>query len=172
MKSLLLLLNLCYGTLLLGQEIKPTQSNIEIFDRNEKEKFPLIEIDGITYETVEKFRLDPESIESLDVIKNVSNSNFSGIIKIKLKNNKKVELKSLPDIRKLNGDETNSPIIYIVDNDLVTINPNHFLIDKEFILSIKKGKLKVEGLEQELSTLTVLTKTAENIKKNNEIRIR
>ncbi|WP_156307315.1 hypothetical protein [Sphingobacterium endophyticum] len=172
MKLLLMLLSLCYGTLLLGQEIKPTQSNIEIFDRDGKKKFPLIEINGVTYENIEKFRLDPNSIDSLDVIKDFNKSNFSGIIKIKLKNNKKVELRTLPDIRKLNGDETNSPIIYIVDNNLVTINPNHFLIDKEFILSISKGKLRVEGLEQELSTLTVLTKTAENIKEKNKIMIR
>lgn len=115
--------------------------------------------------------LDPNKIENIKVQKGeieIGNTKYLGKIVIETKNNYQPNLISLDELRKRYTTVEKNSAIFQIDNEIVDSNYETYLIDKNYIL-----KITINALEKpNLSVIKVLSKSAENIKKSNEIIIR
>ena len=64
------------------------------------------------------------------------------------------------------------PIIYQIDEKVVGNSSNQILLDENFILKIVVEKINTSENNTEINLIRLITKTPENIKKANEIRIK
>ena len=64
------------------------------------------------------------------------------------------------------------PIIYQIDEKVVEKSSNEILVDENFILKIVVEKINTSENNTEINLIRLITKTTENIKKANEIRIK
>lgn len=133
---------------------------------------PLIVINDVKYEKAKAFRMDPYIVKSFDIQKNSPDSNFSAILKINTLPDKQVVMQTLPEILAEENIKDNSPFIFLVDQELVDFDPNLFYIDRNYILSISVKQIKIYDTEQIINSISIYTKTKQNIKKSKEIKIR
>ena len=119
--------------------------------------------------------INQDKIETIDIEREnfkINNTEYYGKIFIKMKsdyNPKFLTLKKLTEkYLKLNE----NPIIYQIDEKVIENSKNDFLVDENFILKIVVEKITTSENNTEINLIRLITKTPENIKKSNEIRIK
>ena len=65
-----------------------------------------------------------------------------------------------------------NPIIYQIDEKVIENSKTDFLVDENFILKIVVEKITTSENNTEINLIRLITKTPENIKKTNEIRMK
>lgn len=119
--------------------------------------------------------INPDKIEALKIEGEkfeMNRTEYYGKIFIKMKsdyNPKFIALEKLSE-KYLKLDE--NPRIYQIDQKVLENSRNEFLIDENFILKIVVEKISTSENNTEINLIRLITKTPENIKKANEIRLR
>jgi len=118
--------------------------------------------------------IDPNSIENIFVENGVFESNgrkYNGKIYIKLKENIEFKPISISDLKTkyLNLPELST--IFMVDGSLVYDNLNDVIVNERNIYKIEVERLDSENGKLKLNTVNIITRTENNIKKSEEIKI-
>ncbi len=119
--------------------------------------------------------IDPKSIDKIEVVKQeieVNGATYTGQIHIKLKKEYKPEYISLNDLKAKYTTLPDFPVLFMIDDEIINADYDKFLVDEKFILKIIADR--IDNAEENLNVnfIRLITKTDENIKKANEIRIR
>ena len=119
----------------------------------------------INQDKIETIKIEKEKFE-------MNGTEYYGKIYIKMKsdyNPKFLTLKKLSEkYLKLNE----NPTIYQIDEKVLDKSSNEILVDENFILKIVVEKINTSENNTEINLIRLITKTTENIKKANEIRIK
>jgi len=119
--------------------------------------------------------INPKKIESLNIEKEKFEKNgkeYYGKILVKMKSDYKPNFISLKELTSKYLTLNTSPIIYQIDENVINQDYNEYSVDENFILKIILSKIKTSEKNNEINLIKLITKTPENIKKANEIRIK
>jgi len=119
--------------------------------------------------------INPNKIETMKVEKNSFEKNgkeYFGKIIIELKSNYKPNFISLKELASKYLTLDTNPIIFQIDENVINQYYNEYAVDESFILKIELNKIKTSEKGTEINLVKLITKTPENIKKANEIRIK
>jgi hypothetical protein len=118
--------------------------------------------------------INQEQIESL----NIEKTNFKregkeyyGKVLIKMKAGYKSNFISLNALSAKHLNLNENPIIFKIDDKIITEDYNSYLIDEKFVLKIIVNKLKTSEKNSEINLITVITKTKDNIEESNKKKI-
>jgi len=117
--------------------------------------------------------LNPNDIKSIRVEKEAFEKNgktYFGKILITTKPDSHPEFISIRKLTSLTYDK--SPILFQIDENVIDQDYNDYFVDKNFILKIEINKIKTTENKIKINLIKIITKTKDNIKKANEIRIR
>ena len=120
-----------------------------------------------------KVLFNPNSIKSIRVEKEAFEKNgkiYFGKILITTKPDSHPEFISIRKLTSLTYDK--SPILFQIDENVIDQDYNDYFVDKNFILKIEINKIKTTDNKTKINLIKIITKTKDNIKKANEIRIR
>lgn len=115
--------------------------------------------------------IQPEVIDDIKVEKGnieIDKVQYFGKILVKTKKNFKPNLMSLIELKQRYINCNEQSIVFQIDDEIINAGYDKYLVEVNFILKITVDKL--ENLN--LSVIKIYTKSIENIKKENEIRIR
>ncbi|MEG0696876.1 hypothetical protein [Algoriella sp.] len=131
----------------------------------------IFKIDDVVYPPSVAMSLNSDDFENVNVIKN--DPNFpNGILKIKTKNNIKINPITLKDLvskyTKLSGNQN----IYNVNNQIINEKSNEYLIDENNVLSITIKEIDKADLK--FNYIKINTKSKENIEdfKKSKLRVK
>ena len=148
---------------------------IQYIDINTSEIQPAYFIDGEHYsETIIK-TINPRMIDSVSVVKEeitIEDKKYYGLIHIKMKADYKLEIISLTDLKIKYIKPDSIPSIFIIDNDIIKSDYDKFIVDEKYILKIKVQRVNIQKENLNINVIQLITKTKENFKKANEIKIR
>ncbi|MDN3494257.1 hypothetical protein [Winogradskyella bathintestinalis] len=119
--------------------------------------------------------INPDKIENLTVEKESFEKNgkeYFGKILIELKSDYKPKFISLKELTSKYLNLDTNPIIFQIDENVINQDYNEYSVDESFILKIELNKIKTSKKDTEINLIKLITKTPENIKKANEIRIK
>ena len=120
---------------------------------------------------------DPNKIASIYVVKDYydSTKQIQGKIFITSKDPKSFNFLTISDLATTYKKDTNTPTIFMLDNEFLK-DTTTFKIDSSFILKVEITRTsEIEYLKNthpDLTILKIITRTKENLDKQNEIRIR
>ena len=119
--------------------------------------------------------IDPKDIDSSKVGKkeiDIDNTKYLGQIYINMKKGYSPKLISLTDLKRKYINPTGMSTIFMIDNDIIKENYANYLVDEKYILKIIVDTLENKEEKLHIQLIQLITRTEENIKKANEIRIR
>ena len=119
--------------------------------------------------------INPNKIETMKVEKDSFEKNgkeYFGKIIIELKSDYKPNFISLKELASKYLTLDTNPIIFQIDENVINQDYNEYAVDESFILKIELNKIKTSEKGTEINLVKLITKTPENIKKANEIRIK
>ncbi len=119
--------------------------------------------------------INPDKIETLKVEKENFDKNgkeYFGKILIELKSDYKPNFISLKELTSKYLTLNKNPIIFQIDENVINQDYYEYLVDENFILKIELKKIKTSEKNTEINLIRLITKTPENIKKANTIRIK
>lgn len=97
---------------------------------------------------------------------------YYGQIYIKTKSEYNLKLITLTSLKEKYTNLENQPVVFMIDGNIVNGDYDKFVVDENYILQIIIDNIKNEKENIDLKIVKLLTKSEENIKKSNEIRIR
>ena len=139
---------------------------------------PAVYINGTFVKEINLLTMNPNEIESINIEKEeieIDNIKYEGEIFIKTKDNSSLSHSHLISLNNLKEKYINSlhgSIIFQIDNERITADYDQYLVDEKHILKIIVEDFENEKEKLKLHFVTLVTKTEENVKKANEIRIR
>lgn len=119
--------------------------------------------------------INSEKIESINIEKEnytLNGKEYYGKIILKMKSDYIPKFITLKELITKHLELENKPIVFQINGDVINQDYNEYLIDENFILKILSSKIKTSDKNIEINLVKLITKTAENIKKANEIRIK
>lgn len=119
--------------------------------------------------------INSDKIESLKIEKvnfEINGTEYYGRILVKMKSDYSLKFLTLKELSEKYLELNTYPVIYQIDANVVENNKDRILVDENFILKIIVEKVKTSEKNTEINLIKLITKTPENIKKANEIRIR
>ncbi len=119
--------------------------------------------------------LKPNMIDSLDVIKGfieIDNIQYDGQLRIKTKSGYMQKLISLVDLKAKHTNLKNTPAMFMIDGNIVNGDYDTYMIDESSLLTIKVDKVENPKENIDMIVINLLTRSAENIRKQGGIRIR
>jgi hypothetical protein len=192
MKKLFLISVLLITINILGQ-IKPEKVNrlkienqktvfendtvIKVVYKNEfqNEKKPAYFLNGkLANETI-LLSINPNDIEKINVEKEnieIENVKYYGKLYIVTKSRYKPKFISLNNLKLKYTNIKENSIIFQVDDEIINVDYDKYLVDENYILSIVVEKFENQNEKLNLNFIKLVTKSVENIKKSKEIRIR
>lgn len=161
-----------------GSKKDPTIDTIPrvyYINKNKTNRDAAIVINGTLVNQTVMETLEPKMIDSVHVEKQdfeIDGKKYYGKIRIQMKPGYRPNYITLNALREkyLNKDER--PVIFFVDEKLVTSNYNDFLVDEKYILKIVVESLDNPDEKLGLNVIRLVTKTEENIRKSKQIMIR
>jgi len=141
--------------------------------KKSQKKDPAYFINGKHIKGFNPVTIAPNNIDSITVFKEdftIDTKSYYGQINIFLKKGYSPKWISLNDLKREYIKSVNTPTIFMLNNDFIKLDYSEFFIDEKYIL-----KLEVESMHKQIGDIQIvriLTKTEDNIKKANEIRIR
>ena len=122
-------------------------------------------ISAINTNKIETMKVEKDSFEK-------NGKEYFGKIIIELKSNYKPNFISLKELASKYLTLDTNPIIFQIDENVINQDYNEYAVDENFILKIELNKIKTSEKGTEINLVKLITKTPENIKKANEIRIK
>ena len=119
--------------------------------------------------------LNPIQIESINVVKDsiqINNIQYYGQIHIKLKSSYTLKLISLTDLKDKYTNLKSRSVVFMIDGNIINADYDSYMVDESYLLRIIVDKIENTKENIDLALIKLLTKSAENIKKSKEIRIR
>lgn len=119
--------------------------------------------------------LNPQLIDSVNVVKRdieIDGKKYYGQIYIRLKTNYHPKLISLADLKLKYINLTNTPSIFMIDNEIINGDYSKCIVDENYILKIIVEKIDHKEENLQVNMIRLLTKTEENIKKSKQIWLR
>ncbi|MCF8716438.1 hypothetical protein JM658_16545 [Joostella atrarenae] len=119
--------------------------------------------------------INSEKIESINIEKEnytLNGKEYYGKIILKMKSDYIPKFITLNKLITKHLELENRPIVFQINGDVINQDYNEYLIDENFILKIISSKIKTSDKNIEINLVKLITKTTENIKKTNEIRIK
>ncbi|MCB4800325.1 hypothetical protein [Neotamlana laminarinivorans] len=119
--------------------------------------------------------INSEKIESLNIEKENFEKNgkqYYGKILVKMKSEYNPKFITLKELIVKYLDLDKKPIVFQINEDVINQDYNEYLIDENFILKIILEKIQTTEKSTEINIVKLITKTTENIKKANTIRIK
>ena len=119
--------------------------------------------------------INSEKIESLNIEKENFEKNgkeYYGKILVKMKTEYIPKFISIKELSKKYLNLDKKPIVFQINEDVISEDLNEYLVDENFILKIIVNKIETSEKTAEINLIKLITKTAENIKEANTIRIK
>ena len=119
--------------------------------------------------------INSEKIESLNIEKENFEKNgkeYYGKILVKMKTEYIPKFISIKELSKKYLNLDKKPIVFQINEDVISEDLNEYLVDENFILKIIVNKIETSEKNAEINLIKLITKTTENIKKANVIRIK
>lgn len=130
-------------------------------------------IDGNFTHTKALSGINPNTIESIDVVKNAfekDGENYTEKVIVKTKSDCKLRMITISEIYKKYFPKETTSAIFQIGNNIVSENNN--IIDENYILKIELSKIKTIPQQNEINFVKITTKTRENIEKANNPTIK
>lgn len=119
--------------------------------------------------------IDPQLIDSIKVVNGevqMDNQKYKGQVYIQTKTAIGLRLISLTAVKDKYTEFKNKPVIFLVDGKIVKEDYDNYVVDESYVLQINVDTVNNPTEKIDLGVIELLTKTAANIKKSKEIRIR
>jgi len=119
--------------------------------------------------------LNPNQIDSINVVKDsiqVDNIRYYGQIHIKTKSSYSLKLISLTDLKDKYTNLKDKAVIFMIDGTIINADYDRYMVDENYLLTIIVDKIENTKEKIDLGLIKLLTKSAENIKKSKEFRLR
>jgi hypothetical protein len=119
--------------------------------------------------------LNPMQIESINVVGDsiqFNNIRYNGQIKIKTKSSYILKLISLTELKNKYTNLKSKSVVFMIDGNIINADYDKCMVDENYLLTIMVDKIENKKENIDLGLIKLLTKSVENIKKSNEIRIR
>lgn len=119
--------------------------------------------------------LDSEQIALIDVRKKeviIENISYDGKVSITLKEGYHPRFISLNELKSKYTKIKDSPVLFMLENDIIRGDYDKNLVDECFLLQIIVEKVEVKSGNMDFYLVRLITRSPENIKKSKEIRIR
>ena len=119
--------------------------------------------------------INSEKIESLNIEKENFEKNgkeYYGKILVKMKLEYIPKFITLSELFKKYLDLDKKPIVFQINENVINQDYKEYLVDENFILKIIVNKIKTSEKSTEINLIKLTTKTKENIKEANVIRIK
>lgn len=119
--------------------------------------------------------INSEKIESLNIEKENFEKNgkeYYGKILVKMKTEYIPKFISIKELSKKYLNLDKKPTVFQINEDVISEDLNEYLVDENFILKIIVNKIETSEKNAEINLIKLITKTTENIKKANVIRIK
>ncbi|MFV8345470.1 hypothetical protein [Flavobacterium sp. ZB4P13] len=149
------------------------------FGQNNKAEEPAMFIDSKLVSTNSMEYIDPNEIESVNVIKKDTTINgavYHGQIYITSKNPKKYDFISLEQIKSEFTKIKSNDVIYMVNGALIKNNIETFKVDRNYILEVEVTNSEtfynLRKSDIKFDIINILGKTKENLENKNKILIR
>jgi hypothetical protein len=149
------------------------------FGQNAKNQEPAVFLDStlVARNTIEF--IDPNEIESVNVIKNDSTINgviYHGQFYITSKNPKKYDFISLEQIKSEFTKIKSNDVIYMVNGSLIKDNIKTFKLDRNYILEVEvtnsEAFYNLRKSDTKFDIINILGKTKENLDSKNKALLR
>ncbi|MCF2874764.1 MULTISPECIES: hypothetical protein [unclassified Tenacibaculum] len=122
-------------------------------------------LDFINSNKIETLKVEKKSFEK-------NGTTYNGKILLEMKSGYKSNFITLKSLTEKHLTLDKNPTLYQINEKVLESNKTEFLIDENFILKIIPTKIKTSNNKIEINLIQIITKTADNIKKANEIRIK
>jgi hypothetical protein len=149
------------------------------FGQNNKTEEPAMFIDSVLVGTISMEYIDPNDIESINVIKKNTTINgvlYYGQIYISSKNPKKYDFISLNQVKSEFTKIKSKDVIYMINGALIKTNTETLKLDRNYILSVEVTNsdeffnLRKNNIQFDI--INILGKTKENLDNKNKILLR
>jgi hypothetical protein len=149
------------------------------FGQNNKTEEPAMFIDSVLVGTISMEYIDPNDIESINVIKKNTTINgvlYYGQIYISSKNPKKYDFISLDQVKSEFTKIKSKDVIYMINGALIKTNTETLKLDRNYILSVEVTNsdeffnLRKNNIQFDI--INILGKTKENLDNKNKILLR
>lgn len=119
--------------------------------------------------------INSEKIESIKIEKEGFEKNgkeYYGKILVKMKAEYIPKFISLKELSKKYLNLDKKPIVFQINEDVISEELNEYLVDENFILKIIVNRIETSEKSTEINLIKLITKTTENIKEANVMRIK
>jgi hypothetical protein len=119
--------------------------------------------------------LNPELIDSINVVKaniQIDSIQYFGQIHIKTKSGYNPKLISLTHLKDKYTNLKSKSVVFMIDGNIINADYDKYMVDESYLLTLIVDKIENSKENISLGLIKLLTKSAENIKKSKEIRIR
>lgn len=119
--------------------------------------------------------IDPSQIDSLYVVKDnikIDGFTYSGQVYIRTKKTYTPRFISLNALKEKHTDLKKMSTVYMIDGDIINGDYDRYMVDENYILRIIVDRIENAKDKIDLVVIKLLTKSAQNINKSKEIRIR
>ena len=119
--------------------------------------------------------LNPQKIENIEILRSdtlIDNIKYHGKIYIITKNDYTPKSISLSGIKNKYTNLKGKPVLFFVDGNMINADYDNYLIDENNLLTMYIGKFENAKEHINLSIITVLTRSDENIKNRKKVIIR
>jgi hypothetical protein len=149
------------------------------FGQNNKTEEPAMFIDSVLVGTISMEYIDPNDIESINVIKKNTTINgvlYYGQIYISSKNPKKYDFISLDQVKSEFTKIKSKDVIYMINGALIKTNTETLKLDRNYILSVEVTNsdafYNLRKSDIQFDIINILGKTKENLDNKNKILLR
>jgi hypothetical protein len=143
--------------------------------KDKPDRQPAYFIDGKHISETVIRTINPQLIDSISVVKKeitIEDKKYYGQLYLKMKDNYKPKIISLTDLKTKYTEQSNTPSIFMIDDEIVKSDYCNFFVDENYILKMEIQNIVDEKEHLNVNIIRLITKTKENIEKANEIRIR
>jgi len=154
----------------LNKEIK-----VSYKDNEEERSKPAYFINGVHYPEANITFLNPNNIDSFDVLKSdtvINNVTYSGKLLIKTKASFAPRLITLNQLKTKYVNLSEKPVVFTIDGNIIHSDYNLYTVDENYILQIIVEKYQNKAEQLGINFVNIELKTDKNIKKLNNILIR
>ena len=133
-------------------------------------------VNGIFMGNLSMFNLiNSKKIDSLKIEKESFQKNgieYFGKIQVKMQSDYVATFITLKELVEKYLELDSDPLVFQINEDVINKDYNGHFVDENFILKIVLNKIKTSKKDSEINLIKLITKTPENIKKANTIRIK
>ncbi len=155
--------------------VSDTILQVSYQNSNSLRRSPALYINGKHVNESHMKTIDPEQIERIHVVKEdivIADKKYFGQLYIQMKKDYCPKIISLEDLKLKYTNLTNALCLFMIDTEFISGDYGKYVVDEKYILKIRIENIVNEEDSIQAHIIRLVTKTEENIKKSNEIRLR